>query len=65
METSKITLTVEETAEQLGISRALAYRLIHKDDFPVLRLGRRVVIPIDELNNWIRLNVENRQGKQV
>jgi excisionase family DNA binding protein len=41
----KLTLTVPEAAELLGISRALAYELVARKELPALRLGRRLVIP--------------------
>jgi len=40
-----MTLSVEEAAIVLGISRALAYELIRRGDLPQLHLGRRVVVP--------------------
>jgi excisionase family DNA binding protein len=40
-----MTLSVEEAAEILGISRAFAYKLVKKDELPTVRLGRRVVVP--------------------
>ena len=52
----KLTLSVEEMGQRLGISRPLAYELIRKPGFPALRIGRRVVIPFDGLNRWIREN---------
>lgn len=45
MSEHKLTLTVEEAAEALGISRALAYQLIATKELPSLRLGRRIVVP--------------------
>jgi len=43
----RLTLTVEEAAKLLGISRNHAYEMIAQGRFPVepLRLGRRIVIP--------------------
>ncbi|TML41328.1 MAG: helix-turn-helix domain-containing protein [Actinobacteria bacterium] len=41
----RLTLTVAEAAELLGISRGLAYELAARGELPVLRLGRRIVIP--------------------
>lgn len=41
----RLTLTVEEAAELLGISRAFAYSLVARNELPSLKLGRRVVIP--------------------
>ena len=43
-ETSTLTVTVEEAAALLGISRTLAYELVGRGDLPCLRLGRRIVI---------------------
>jgi excisionase family DNA binding protein len=40
-----LTLTVDEAAKVLGISRALAYELIARGEIPNLRLGRRIVVP--------------------
>ena len=41
------TLTVDEAAQRLGISRTLAYELARRDELPVrvIRLGRRLVVP--------------------
>jgi excisionase family DNA binding protein len=39
-----MTLTIEEAAAVLGISRALAYELVKRGELPSLRLGRRVVV---------------------
>ena len=44
-ETDRLTLTVEEAAHLLGISRGLAYELARSGKLPVIRLGRRLLIP--------------------
>ncbi len=41
----RLTLTVDEVAHVLGISRALAYELVARGEIPSLRLGRRLVVP--------------------
>ncbi len=41
----RLTLTVTEAAELLGISSDLAYELIGRGELPALRLGRRIVVP--------------------
>lgn len=54
MEQDRLTVSIEEGAAMLGISRALAYALVRKGQLPQLRLGRRVVIPrkaLEELLN--------------
>lgn len=40
-------------AELLGISRPVAYKLTQEEGFPVIRVGRRLLIPIDALQKWI------------
>lgn len=49
----KLTVTVEEMAKIVGVSRPTAYELTHKEGFPTVRIGRRVVIPIDGLKRWL------------
>jgi len=51
------TLTIEQVATRLGISRALAYDLAKADRLPapVLRLGRRLVVPRPALDRALGL----------
>lgn len=53
LEQDRFTMSVEEAAEALGISRALAYELVRRGDLPHLRLGRRVVVPRKALERFI------------
>lgn len=41
----KKTLTVEEAARELGVSRNKAYEACHNGEIPVIRIGRRMLIP--------------------
>ena len=41
----KLTITVPEAARILGISRGLAYQMARDGTLPVLRFGRRLVVP--------------------
>lgn len=49
----KLTVTVDEMAKIVGVSRPTAYDLIHKEGFPTVRIGRRIVIPLDSLKRWL------------
>ena len=44
----RATITVEEAAEVLGVSRGLAYEAVRTGDLPALRIGRRVLIPVPQ-----------------
>jgi excisionase family DNA binding protein len=41
----RLTHTVEEAAALLGISRNSAYEAVRRGQLPVLRIGRRLVVP--------------------
>lgn len=49
------TLTVRAAARQLGVAESFLYRLIARGDapFPVLRLGRRVVVSRVALERYL------------
>lgn len=44
-----ITLSARDLAELLGISRSAAYALFHREDFPTLKIGRRLLVTHDAL----------------
>jgi excisionase family DNA binding protein len=41
----RLCITVPEAAEILGISRNFAYELVKQKQLPVMRLGKRLLIP--------------------
>lgn len=57
----KTMLSVEEAGKMLGVSRQIAYQLARRDDFPTLRIGRRLLIPRNKLIEW----VDNHCGQKV
>ena len=52
---NSLMFSVEEMGKSLGISRAKAYELTRSSGFPKVRLGKRILIPIDGLKRWIEL----------
>ncbi len=51
---TKLTLTVDELAQQLNVSRTTAYSLARKKDFyPAFRIGHRLIISRQALNRWL------------
>ena len=42
----RVTITVVEAAEMLGISRTSAYLCARRREIPTVRLGRRVLVPL-------------------
>jgi excisionase family DNA binding protein len=49
----KLTYNVPEVAQLLGISKKSAYDYVRRGIIPSLRLGRRVVIPKKEFEEWL------------
>lgn len=48
-----LTLTAEDVANALGISRANAYFLFHAEGFPAMRIGRRVMVEKQQFIRWM------------
>ena len=48
----KLTYSVAEAAEALGVSRTAMYKIIRMEGFPVIVLGNRRLIPIDSFKRW-------------
>lgn len=51
---SKLTYTVTEAAEAIGVSRTTMYDLIHREGFPTLKVGNRRLISRELLAEWVR-----------
>ena len=46
-------LRAEDIQTILGISRAGAYQLMHREDFPTIFIGKRMVVPEDKFRKWL------------
>ena len=51
-------LSVKELKDFLGISRAGAYQLLHREDFPTLHIASRVLVAKDKLLAWMEQNTD-------
>lgn len=49
----KLALSVTELQEALGISYVTARALLQLPNFPRARIGKRVVIPVEGLKEWL------------
>lgn len=41
----RLTYTIEEAARLLGISRGSAYEAVRRGELPVLKIGKRLLVP--------------------
>ena len=46
-------LNSELVAKVLGVSPSSGYELMHEPDFPVLRVGNRMVVPKEKFMQWV------------
>jgi len=45
MEPERLTLSIESTAKILGIGRNLCYDKVKTGEIPVIKIGRRLLVP--------------------
>ena len=50
---TRLTLTVEEVASHLGLGRTATYEAARRGEIPSRRLGRRVIVPVPALLDWL------------
>lgn len=56
----KLTLTVREVQQALGIGRNAAYCLANRADFPAIRLGNKLIIPRDAFMRWLEAQTADK-----
>ena len=53
-----LVLNAEQLAAYLNISRANAYTLLHRYDFPTIRIGKRMMVQKDKMLAWLDKQIE-------
>ena len=46
-------LNANDVKEYLGISRAEAYNQMRSEGFPLIRIGKRMIVPKDKFLEWV------------
>ena len=54
----KSTMSIQELSAQMGISLPKAYELTKTEGFPVLRIGTRILIPVEGFRKWLAEQTE-------
>ena len=60
------TLTITDVRSEIGedkISRASVYNAVGRGDLPSIRLGKRILIPRDGFEAWLRGNATSIQSE--
>lgn len=56
-------MTVDEVALELRISRGLAFAAVRAGTLPSIRIGRRILVPRDRLDAFLRGNLTCEHGQ--
>ena len=51
---TKYTLTTREFAERMQVSEPTARAIMNREGFPLLKVGRRRLVLVEGLNEWLR-----------
>ena len=51
-------LNAAMVAKVLGVAPSSAYELLHEEDFPVLKIGNRLVIPKEKFIQWVEQHTQ-------
>ena len=49
----KQTISVQELSDMMGISLGNAYKLVKRPGFPSMRIGTRILIPVEAYRIWL------------
>jgi excisionase family DNA binding protein len=50
----KLTYSAEEARKALGVGRNTMYEALKRGDIPSIRIGKRILIPIDSLEKLLK-----------
>ena len=51
-------LNAKTVAKVLGVSPSSGYELMHEPDFPVLKIGNRMVVPKEKFMEWVSQHIQ-------
>lgn len=50
--------TIKDIQNYLGIGKNNAYKLLKTPSFPVIKIGKKYVIPKDLFEEWVRKSIQ-------
>lgn len=50
----KLTLSVQEAADMIGVSKPIMYRLLDDSEVRSIRIGRKILIPQESVTDYLR-----------
>lgn len=59
----RMVLVASDIAEALNTGINTAYALMHREDFPSIRIGRKLVVPRDAFLRWLDRQTEKAEAR--
>ena len=56
---NKKLITVKEFVSEYGIGTNKAYEIVNSKGFTIIRLGKKILIVRDRLDEWLKNNIGN------
>ena len=56
-------LNAKNLSKVLGLSESSVYELMHEKGFPSVRIGKRFIVPRDDLKRWMEEQVAKRGSR--
>ena len=56
-------LNAATVAKVLGIAPSSSYELMHETDFPVLKIGNRLVVPKEKFVEWVEQHTKGGESR--
>lgn len=53
-----LAVSAPEAAELLGVSKPTVYQMMARGDFPSFKVGKRTLISVDGLREWVKKQTE-------
>lgn len=59
-EREEVVYTMSELQTILKIGKNTAYKLVKLKGFPIIQIGKKILIPKNELNEWLKNNKNSK-----
>lgn len=61
--TKRLTMSITEAAEKLGIGRNQGYEAARSGQIPTIKIGKRLLVPVTAFENMLNAGGSHRSGK--
>lgn len=61
----RATITVAEAAQLIGVGRSAAYEAARRGQLPTRRVGRKLLVPVPALLDWLSRSPEQTAAARV